>query len=235
MKMDTRPAISIIIVTYNAAATLQKCLDSIYRQNYPSLKIIIIDGNSFDGTVDVIKANLTKIHYWKSEPDSGIYEAMNKALLQITGEWVYFLGADDELFDDFSNFANELEDKNAIYYANVLTNGVKRSGKLRPYQMAKHGIFHQAIIYPASLFKKNSYNTKYKIVADNVLNMQYWREGVRFIYKEYIITHFNHTGISGNKEDKEFEKDKSRLILKNYGLLIWFRFMLRTLKKQLTI
>jgi glycosyltransferase involved in cell wall biosynthesis len=227
------PSISIVIVTYNAADTLQKCLDSIYRQKYPSLKIIIIDGSSADCTVDIIKANLSKIYYWKSEPDTGIYDAMNKAIKQLTGDWVYFLGADDELYADFSKLAFDLEDNNAIYYANVLTMGVKRSGKLSPYQMAKHGIFHQAIIYPVSVFRKYSFNIRYKIVADNVLNMMCWNDNqYKFIYKEYIIAHFNHTGVSGSVKDKEFEEDKSRLILKYYGPAVWLRFFIRTLKKR---
>ena len=233
--MDKSPLISIVIVTYNVAATLQKCLDSIYRQKYPSIKIIIIDGNSTDGTVDIIKANINKIYYWKSEPDNGIYDAMNKAIKQLTGEWVYFLGADDELYDDFSKLAFELNDKNAIYYANVRTKGVIRSGKLNPYQMAKHGIFHQAMIYPASVFNKYTFNVKYQIVADNVLNMQCWKDkDIRFIYKDYIIAHFNHEGVSGAKKDDAFEKDKAGLILKYYGAAVWLRYMIRAFKKALT-
>jgi len=225
--------ISIIIVTHNAADTLQKCLDSIYRQQYPSLNIILIDGNSTDATVDIIKTNLNKIYYWQSEPDNGVYDAMNKGLKHITGTWVYFLGVDDELCDDFSTLAYELNETNAIYYANVLTKGVKRSGKLSPYQMAKHGIFHQAIIYPANVFSKYSFDTRYKIVADNLLNMKCWRDKeFKFVYKEYVIALFNHTGLSGRVIDAEFERDKSRLILTYFGFIVWLRFMIRTVKKK---
>ena len=231
--MAESPTISIVIVTYNAADTLQKCLDSIYLQKYPSLKIIIIDGNSTDKTVDIIKTNLNKIYYWQSEPDEGVYDAMNKAIKHITGSWVYFLGADDELYSDFSTLAFELKENNAIYYANVRIKSVKRSGKLSPYQMAKHGIFHQAIIYPATVFSKYLFDTRYKIVADNVLNMKCWHDNeFRFIYKEYIIALFNHTGISGRVIDVKFKKDKSKLILKYYGLAVWLRFMIRTLKNR---
>jgi glycosyltransferase involved in cell wall biosynthesis len=231
--VSSTPAISIVIVTYNAAATLQACLDSIYRQQYPSLKIIIIDGNSTDGTVDIIKANLNKIYYWQSEPDTGIYDAMNKATNRLIGEWVYFLGSDDELYDDFSKFAYELEDPNSIYYANVRTRGVIRSGELNAYKHAKHGVFHQAMIYPASVFKKHQYNEKYRIYADYALNMACWKDkDYKFIYKNYIIAHFNHTGASGNVRDEAFEKDKSGLILKNFGLGIWLRFLIRNLKNR---
>jgi len=233
MNVNRLPVISIVIVTYAAAGTLQNCLNSIYSQKYPALKIIIIDGESSDGTIDIIKANLNKIYYWVSEKDAGIYHAMNKALKKVTGEWVYFLGADDELYDEFSTLAYELKDNLTIYYANVLTKGVKRSGKLSPYQMAKHGLFQQAIIYPIAVFNKYSFNTKYRVVADNVLNMRCWKDkDFSFVYRDYIIAHFNHTGISGSFKDEAFEKDKSKLILKYYGLGLWLRYLVRKLKKR---
>ena len=77
---------------------------------------------------------------------------MNKALSYISGDWVYFLGADDELFDDFSSLAYELRDPDTIYYGSVLKNGEKYLGKLTDYQHAKTGICHQAMIYPSHVF-----------------------------------------------------------------------------------
>jgi len=228
------PKINIIIVTYNAAATLQKCLDSIYSQQYPAIDIIIVDGKSTDGTVPIIQNNATKIKFWISEKDQGIYDAMNKALGHITGEWVYFLGADDELFSEFSAMAYELKDSSNIYYGSVLSNGKKQSGELSPYYMAKGGIYHQAIIYPRAVFEKYSFNTRYKIVADNVLNMQCYDDGAfKFVYKDHIIAYFNHTGVSGTNVDHVFEKDKSKLILRYFGIKIWTRYLFRLLKARL--
>jgi glycosyltransferase involved in cell wall biosynthesis len=227
------PTISIIIVTYNAASTLQNCLNSIYKQKYPNLKIIIIDGKSTDETVDIIKANSKNIFYWISEPDKGIYDAMNKSLAHIKGDWVYFLGADDFLFDDFSSLCFDLQNTKAIYYGSVLTKGLKRSGELKGYHQAKHGIFHQAMIYPSWIFNKYSYNLKYRIFADYALNMKCWGDvEIQFIFKDYIIANFNHTGTSGNYKDPEFEKDKSKLVYQNFGLLIWLRLLFRNLKKR---
>jgi glycosyltransferase involved in cell wall biosynthesis len=82
--------LSIIVVTYNAAATLQACLDSIYAQSYPNIELVVIDGNSTDGTQEILKANSTRIAFWQSEPDKGIYDAMDKALRHITGQWFIF-------------------------------------------------------------------------------------------------------------------------------------------------
>lgn len=231
--MNSTPGISVIIVTYNAAVTLQKCLNSIYRQTYPEIKIIIIDGKSIDETVNIIKANADKIFYWKSEPDHGIYDAMNKALPHVSSNWVYFLGSDDELYPEFSVFAEELKNTSNIYYANVRTNNTIRMGELDAYKMAKHGIFHQTIIYPASIFKNYRYSEKYKIHADYVLNMELWKDKkYKFMYCNYIIAHFNHTGASGTVIDDIFKKNKSQLILKNFGWIIWLRYKIRNLKNR---
>jgi glycosyltransferase involved in cell wall biosynthesis len=226
--------VSVVIVTYNAAATLQACLNSIYNQAYPNIEIVVIDGKSTDNTVAILEKNSNRIGYWKSEPDSGIYDAMNKATKSVTGCWVYFLGADDELFPGFSDLCNNLKDNSAIYYSNVWAEGEKRSGELSIYQLAKVGIYHQAMIYPASVFVKHSFDTKYRISADFAFNLNlYGDKAYHFIYKDHLIANFNHTGVSGTQIDAPFEKDKPALILKNFGFKIWSRYIFRVIKAKL--
>jgi len=99
MKQKEAPLISIIIAVFNGAKTLQQCIDSAVQQTYANKELIIIDGGSKDGTVDVLESNREQIGYWVSEPDSGIYNAWNKGLLQAKGEWICFLGADDFFWD----------------------------------------------------------------------------------------------------------------------------------------
>ena len=226
--------ISIIIVTFNAAATLQQCLESIYDQTHKLIEIIVIDGASADGTVQILQENSEKITYWQSEPDAGIYDAMNKGIEHITGNWVYFLGADDVLFMDFSQLAAELSEPDTIYYASVLTRGLKRFGKVSVYHMAKTGIFHQAIIYPANVFKKYKYNLKYRIYADYALNMRcYQDKSLKWVFRDYIIANFNHTGLSGSEKDDAFENDKAGLIYENFGLAIWLRYLIKAIKRAI--
>ncbi|NGZ08123.1 MAG: glycosyltransferase [Nitrospira sp. LK70] len=93
------PSISVIVAVFNGKATLQGCIDSVARQTYLNKELIIIDGGSKDGTVELLKANNKHITYWVSEPDSGIYNAWNKGLAQARGEWICFLGADDYFWD----------------------------------------------------------------------------------------------------------------------------------------
>lgn len=104
-------SITIVVAVYNGATTLHQCIDSVARQTYPHKELIIIDGGSTDGTVELLKANNPKITYWSSEPDRGIYHAWNKALSKATSEWICFLGADDYLWDEhvLTRMAEELE------------------------------------------------------------------------------------------------------------------------------
>lgn len=227
------PLISIIIVTLNAVRFLQRCLDSIYRQDYPSLQIIVMDGGSSDGTTTILEENTGRISYWASERDGGIYYAMNKGVKRAEGEWVYFIGADDELTPDFSKLAEKLTHKNTIYYGSVWKNQEKYLGKLSAYTHAKTGINHQAMIYPASVFRKYSYDTDYTISADHVLNMWCWKDPtLRFEFIDYVIASFSIDGISSNYKDQLFEKRKAGLILQNYGPVIWARFLFKEFKAR---
>lgn len=227
------PKISIVIVTYNAGKTLQQCLDSIFEQEYSNIEIVIVDGNSTDNSIEIIKRNNSKIACWMSEEDAGVYDAMNKALKHITGDWVYFLGADDELLPDFTNFARCLADKTAIYYANVFADGAKRLGELSRYQFAKFGPYHQAMMFPKSVFDKYTYNTRYKISADFALTLTLCGDAeYHFIYKDFVIAKFNHTGLSGVTIDKPFQQGKAGLILKNFGLVTCARYILHRYKNR---
>ncbi len=229
--VSSRPLVSIVIVTLNAARCLQRCLDSIYMQDYPSLEIIVIDGRSTDGTTMILEENNDKISYWASEKDNGVYHAMNTALEKVNGEWLYFLGADDELTPQFSKLAEQLFCKNTIYYGSVWKEDKKYLGKMSAYAHAKTGINHQAMIYPASVFQKYRYDTSYTISADHVLNMWCWKDpGLRFQFVDEIVASFSTCGISSKYKDSLFEKRKAALILRNYGLIIWGRFLFKQFK-----
>lgn len=89
------PLVSVIVAVYNGEATLEQCLDSIVRQTYANVELIVVDGGSQDGTLDIVRNKRAHIADWLSEPDRGVYDAWNKGLKRIHGDWVCFLGADD--------------------------------------------------------------------------------------------------------------------------------------------
>lgn len=93
------PLVSIIVAVFNGKATLQQCIDSVAQQTCSNKELIVIDGGSTDGTVDLLRANTVKISTWISEPDRGIFNAWNKGLDLAQGTWICFLGADDFFWD----------------------------------------------------------------------------------------------------------------------------------------
>ncbi|MGL5317866.1 MAG: glycosyltransferase family 2 protein, partial [Bacteroidales bacterium] len=95
-----RPLFSIITVTYNAGTLLTKTIDSVARQTCADKEYIIIDGASKDNTLEIIKKNSAQIRNYISEPDKGIYDAMNKAFSQATGKYILFLNAGDTFHND---------------------------------------------------------------------------------------------------------------------------------------
>ncbi|MES2265315.1 MAG: glycosyltransferase family 2 protein [Bacteroidota bacterium] len=224
--------VSVIIVTYNAADTLQACLNSIYKQSYTALEIVIVDGLSTDGTVDILQNNTDKIAFWVSEKDNGIYDAMNKALGFITGDWVYFLGADDILFKDFSLLCEELKDDRVIYYGRVMTLGGPTI-PVNAYGFAKYGLCHQAMIYPRKVFNNRTFNTQYKISADYALNMTLFNSGeFTFEFKDLLVANFNQTGVSSTHTDHVFEHNRGALVRKYFGIKIWLRFLIWRIKRD---
>lgn len=96
---DEKPLISVVVAVFEAADTLQRCIDSVEAQTYPRKEMVVMDGGSTDGTVEILEANGEKVACWRSEPDRGIYHAWNKALERAQGDWICFLGADDYFAD----------------------------------------------------------------------------------------------------------------------------------------
>ncbi len=96
------PLISIVIATKNAASLLPRCLDSIRAQSFRDLEVLVADGASTDGTLDVIRAYADVVTAWDSQPDTGPYAARNRMLPRAKGDWIYFLGADDWLLNSLA-------------------------------------------------------------------------------------------------------------------------------------
>src|SRR5688572_31892096 len=97
--------ISIVTVVLNASETLERTLRSVFDQGLDDLDYVVIDGGSTDGSLDIIRRYESRIAHWRSEPDQGLYDAMNKAVRVAKGKWVLFLGADDVLVADLREIA----------------------------------------------------------------------------------------------------------------------------------
>ena len=90
--------VSIIIPSYNDSGKLIHLLDSIANQTYTNIEVLLIDGGSVDGTKGLAEQHRSLINYFISEPDKGIFDAMNKGIMEATGDWLFFIGCDDQFY-----------------------------------------------------------------------------------------------------------------------------------------
>ncbi len=235
--------ISVVTVSYNAAETIEETIQSVVNQTYDNIEYIIIDGGSTDGTVDIIKRYADRLAYWVSEPDKGIYDAMNKGITIATGDYIYFLGADDIMYNNkvFDIIVNSISiDKETIFYADVLQkqNGERYPGEIKSnYKLCIRNFAHQAIFYPYHIYKGSLYDKRYKLWADYVYNLNlYANKTNKFSYIDTIVAVFNCDGRGSIQRDTLFAKDRVKIVNNLFGkkiaLIIWLRELLRKLIKK---
>lgn len=232
--------LTIIIATYNAGAHLQDCLDSIRKFAPDKTEILVMDGGSSDNTVSILQHFVYPHLTWTSEPDKGIYDALNKGVKKAKGKWIHFLGADDRLLPDFPELASKLEDQYTVYYANSEDYYGKREnvwpllkGPFSKYRLAKFCMNHQCILYPASVFKKYQYDLKYPVSADYVLNMAVWGDAdFKKRYFPYKIVRYDMTGFSSFTTDEIFKADKPGLVKRYLGWWIYLRYRIKKSKEN---
>lgn len=210
---DSSPLISIIIAVFNGAKTLQQCIDSVVAQTYENKELIIIDGGSKEGTVDLLKSNQKHIAYWISEPDSGVYNAWNKGLSQAKGEWICFLGADDFFWDAqaLAQMASELEkiplDILVAYGQVMLLNSNEENlypiGE--PWQEVKERfkqvmtIPHPGLMQRHSLFEQHgNFDESFRIGGDYELLLRELKTNNAFFIPDIIMIGMRHGGLSSN-------------------------------------
>ncbi|MEX2592691.1 MAG: glycosyltransferase family 2 protein [Anditalea sp.] len=230
---NASPLISVVTVCYNVESLLAQCIHSVSLQDFKVIEHIIIDGESTDNTVGLLKERDREVAYWRSEKDSGIYSAMNKALNYVHGKWIVFLGADDQLLPGFSNMVSCLKNDHTVYYSNVLYDTIPVGREINGYFLAKNNICHQSILYPKAVFKKYSFEEKYVLYADHYLNMQCWSDpDFDFEYFNLLTARFSTEGASSRKKDVYFEQDKAMLIRKHFGYLAYWRYLFKGFKSK---
>lgn len=230
MDINNSLKISVIIPVHNAANTIANCLNSIISQQYINFEVWIIDGLSTDNTLNIIADYRLKHPYLNllSEKDSGIYDAMNKGVKICTGQWIYFLGSDDTLYDNtvLSKIADAAQNSTAeVIYGNVIMRGQNQwnlnnvvfNGEYNLEKLLELTINHQAIFYNKAVFEKcGFYDLKYQTNADYDFNLRCY-SSVSFRYIDIIVANFFVGGQSTHFPDDQFRKDRGALFLKYFG------------------
>jgi len=191
------PLITIITVVRNGEATIEETILSIINQTHQNVEYIIIDGKSTDKTLEIIKKYEDRIDYWMSEPDNGIYDAMNKGIILANGEWINFMNSGDSFYtnhiveDIFLNIAFDAD----VIYGNTCKIYPNYSRVDKPpsleFMRKSMPFCHQSSFAKTKLMRQYKFDLKYRYVADNKFFYILYQNKSKFVYVDKIIANYD--------------------------------------------
>jgi len=217
--------LSVITINRNNLSGLKNTMESILAQTCDQYEWIIIDGGSTDGSVELIRDAASKIHYWVSEPDGGIYNAMNKGIDVSRGDYLLFLNSGDRLAspDVLSSFIEKHFCADVVYGKAIVVDADNRevcridapdSVRLSGF-WNRRGLHHQASFFSRRCFDRFRYNEDNKIASDTELFMQLIYNGFSFEKWDVFVDRFEVGGISSVMTDRgarEFDAIVDRIL-----------------------
>ena len=247
--------LSIITVSYNSEKSIAKTIETVLCQSFDGYEYIVVDGNSKDETLNIIKKYEPRFNgnmKWVSEPDLGIYDAMNKGINLACGDWLIFINCGDLFFDDNSLrnlflFINSNDIKEGLIYGDVsvinekgaLLRTIKYPGKINKTFLIENMLCHQSTVYSKSIFKKMGlYDLRYKICADYDMLLKIYFNGVGLVHYNAILSKYLSGGISENRSQlcgherrQIFKawafKSKSLIFLTNYTISLITNYLVQ--------
>ncbi len=212
--------LSIITINLNNRGGLQKTIDSVIGQTFRDFEWIVIDGGSTDGSKELIEQYAEHFSYWVSEPDKGIYNAMNKGIKVAKGEYLQFLNSGDWLYnnDVIYDFTRLESDCDIVYGdTNFYKDGVLMENRRSPNQLSFFYLFHLSLGHCStyirrSLIKSVQYDENYRVCADWKFLIQMALDGRSFSHFPHIVSCFDLSGISSNSP--QLSKDERDEITK---------------------
>lgn len=216
--------ISIITVNYNNLEGLKKTFSSVLNQSWKNFEYIIIDGGSTDGSLEYIKSREKEIDFWVSEPDTGVYNAMNKGIQKASGDYLLFLNSGDHFFNNsvLEKNLEFLKNKDIVYSNLQVVENDKTFIKEYPEKLSFSYFVKDTLPHPATFIKKEAfektdfYNESFKIVAD-------WKFFIDAIckynlsYKKVntIFSTFYLGGMSSNPENRTIKYNEIQKVLES--------------------
>ena len=202
---DDKPLVSIITVVFNGKKYLEETIQSVINQTYDNVEYIIIDGGSTDGTLDIIHKYEHAIDYWVSERDGGIYDAMNKGIDVVSGEWINFMNAGDGFYaddtlekiftiNDYKNIDVIYGNHNIIYPHKTR---IAKAGNIEDIWKGSQ-FCHQSSFIASNTHKANKFNPS-NISADFEFFYTLFREKKVFRYVDVVVANYSAGGVSDIK------------------------------------
>lgn len=227
------PKITIVTVCYNAVTVIENTILSVINQTYDNIEYIIIDGASTDGTVDIIDKYIDKIAYFVSEPDKGIYDAMNKGIKVATGKWVNFMNAGDSFYDSNSilNIVAEIMAGSKIIYGKTLMRYLNYDIIAKPFPIKDlewHMAFgHQSSFINLDYHRHHLFNEKYRSSADFDFFHQAYIDNVTFQYVDTIVAIYEASQGISSVNFKLVEKENADILGVNTNFIWYVKLTIR--------
>lgn len=198
--MDNELKVSVITVVYNSVKYLEQTIKSVLNQTYTNIEYIVIDGGSTDGSVDLIKKYENNITYWISEPDGGIYDAMNKGIRVATGDLIGIINSDDWYEENTVKEIVMEYEANTVCYGlmrHILKDEIIEIYAPFPCMIPKKMIPHSTCFVPSKLYQKYGlFDLHYKSCADYHFVLRLYNAGVKFKLIEKVLANFRFGGVS---------------------------------------
>lgn len=218
---EDKPLITVITVVYNGEKFLEETIQSVINQTYDNVEYIIVDGGSTDGTLDIIHKYEHAIDYWVSEPDQGIYDAMNKGISLATGDWINFMNAGDIFYQDTTIseiFSGTIASNTTFLYGDVSVDYgdceiIKTASNLK--QIHKCMVFsHQSLFVRTDYLECNPFDLTYKSAADYNLIYKAYIHNAGFMYIDKVISKVIAGGVSDTQRLRSI-RESERVVLSN--------------------
>ena len=229
-KRNTRPKITVITAVYNCSKFIERAILSVISQSYDNIEFIVIDGGSSDGTIDIIKKYESKINYWLSENDNGIYDAWNKGISNSSGKWISFLGADDiYLPNAIENYVLMINKYKNVQYVSSKVRLISEAGEYLktvgaawswPYFKKNMNVAHVGSLHNRSMFnQKGLFNQDFKIAGDYEFLLRF-NSALRALYLNNVTVEMMDGGISTKNSKVFFESALAKNAHTKRGIFI---------------
>jgi glycosyltransferase involved in cell wall biosynthesis len=235
-KITSASLVTVVTIVLNDKTGLEKTINNVLNQTWQNIEYIIIDGKSDDGSLAVIEKHNEQIDYWISEPDHGIYDAMNKGISAANGQWVVFMNAGDCFYDNevIEETMMAVPASACIVYGDDeirYPNGLVGIRKAKPLCELWKGIIcsHQSILCRRSLLTNFRFNTKYNIVADFEFLCRVFKQNHEFWNSQRVISSISAGGLSDSHRIRlrwQYYRCVHRMKIQN-SFKVFFFYMLQ--------
>jgi glycosyltransferase involved in cell wall biosynthesis len=246
--------VSVITITYNAEATLEKTMLSVLNQSCHDYEYLIVDGASTDGTLALIRQYEARVAQgefgiapeqfrWQSEPDHGLYDAMNKGMERAQGDFVWFINSGDKIYDETTlqrivEALNEAPDADVVYGQSIIVDPDDRvlgeRHRIAPAQLTKRSLLDGLVVCHQSILARRSkaprYDLQYKLTADYDWVCRLLEVSGRNLYVDAYLSRFMSAGLSSQKR-KQSLKERFVIMRRQFGLFPTLWSHLRILLK----